>query len=486
MRDNSIYESIARRTGGDIYIGVVGPVRTGKSTFIRRFLDCVVLPNIKDENDRARAQDEMPQSASGRLIMTTEPKFVPDEAVAVSIGGGTEFSVKMIDCVGYMVDGALGGEEDGVPRMVRTPWSDDPIPFSLAAEMGTSKVIREHSTIGILVTTDGTIGDIPREGYIEAEERVAKELKALGKPYAIILNSANPGSKEAIALAEELEGKYGVPVALVSCPDLTSDDIAEILGLVLGQFPIKRLDFHIPDWCELLSDEHPVNVGLNERVREMAEGARKLGDIETMTTGRDDAVLVSIDAGEGVGEIDLPISDEEYYRVIEEATGLSAGDKKRLFAYMRELAEIREKYEKIRSALEDVEDTGYGIVMPTVDEVELEEPRMVKTQGGFGVELVAHANSIHMIRTDIRAELCPMVATEEQAEEVVRHLASEYERDKDGIWESNMFGKSLYDLVNDGLVAKLENMPSEARRKLGDTLERIINEGAAGLLCILL
>ncbi len=484
MGNSSIYEDIAKRTGGDIYIGVVGPVRTGKSTFIRRFLDCVVLPNIEDDHDRERTLDEMPQSAGGRTVMTTEPKFVPDESVKISVGGGTEFNVKMIDCVGYMVAGALGNEEDGAPRMIRTPWREEAIPFSEAAEIGTSKVIGEHSTIGILVTTDGSIGDIPRENYIDAEERVAKELCALGKPFAIVLNSANPRSKEARALAEELEEKYCVPVALVSCPDLSPEDIQGILALVLGEFPVRRLEFKMPDWTCALPDNHPMRGELLTRVRTFASGVAKLGDIEKMSS---EAVAVSrIDAGEGVGELDMPISDEEFFKTLGEITGLDLGNKRKLFTLVGEMARIKEKYERISKALEEVEDRGYGIVMPRPEDITLEEPKLVRTAGGWGVKISAHAESVHMIKTGIRADLCPMVGTEDQAAEVVKYLIQEYESDPDRIWESNMFGKSLYDLVKDGMNAKLSHMPDESRERLAQTLEKIINEGASGLVCILL
>lgn len=483
MGKSSIYEDIARRTGGDIYIGVVGPVRTGKSTFIRRFLDCVVLPNIENENDRVRTLDEMPQSAGGRTVMTTEPKFVPDESVKICVAD-TELNVKMIDCVGYMVPGALGNEEDGMPRMIRTPWREEAIPFAEAAEIGTSKVIGEHSTIGILVTTDGTIGDIPRENYLDAEGRVGKELCALGKPFAIVLNSAKPRSKEAHNLAEELEAKYGVPVALVSCPDLSQEDIQGILGLVLGEFPVRHLEFKMPEWVTALPYDHPIRGEMLEKVREFAGGVSKLGDIERMSS---EAVTVGrIDAGEGAGELELPIPDEVFFKTLGELTGLDLADKRKLFTLVTQMAKIKEKYERISKALEDVEDRGYGIVMPRPEDITLEEPRLVKTAGGWGVKISAHAESVHMIKTGIRADLCPMVGTEEQAQEVVKYLIKEYESDPDRIWESNMFGKSLYDLVKDGMDAKLAHMPDESRERLGQTLEKIINEGASGLVCILL
>jgi len=485
MQDNSIYRDIAKRTGGDIYIGVVGPVRTGKSTFIQRFLDSIVLPNIEDEYDRQRTVDEMPQSATGRTVMTTEPKFVPDESVKISVGD-TELNVKMVDCVGYMVEGALGSEEDGVQRLIMTPWSEVAMPFTEAAELGTSKVIGEHSTIGMLVTTDGSITDIPRESYIEAEERVASELKKLGKPFAIVLNSARPGSEEAKALAMELEEKYGVPVALVSCPNLNSEDIREILALVLGEFPIKELRFKLPEWTLALPEDHPLRIGMLESIDCFTNVTTKIGDISAALESQSGIVVDRIDAGDGTGELSLPLSDEVYYDTLGELTGLDVTDKTKLFKTVTELADIKRKYEKVADALEDAQSKGYGIVMPTSEEMKLDEPRLVKQANGYGVRVSARAESIHMIKTGIRADLCPVVGTAEQSEEVVKYLISEYEDAPEKVWESNMFGKSLYDLVSDGMRSKLEHMPDESREKLGETLERIINEGAGGLLCILL
>ena len=485
MQDNSIYRDIAKRTGGDIYIGVVGPVRTGKSTFIHRFLDCVVLPNIEDEYDRQRTIDEIPQSATGRTVMTTEPKFVPDESVKINVGEA-ELNVKMVDCVGYMVDGALGSEENGEQRMIMTPWSDTAMPFTEAAELGTSKVIGEHSTIGMLVTTDGSITDIPRESYIEAEERVANELKRLGKPFAIVLNSARPSSDEAKSLAIELEKKYGVPVALVSCPDLNADDIREILALVLGEFPIRELKFKLPEWTLVLPSDHAVRCEMIDSINRFTEEAVKIGDILTNAEKRDDIEVIRIDAGDGTGELALPLSDEIYYNTLTEMTGLEVNDKKNLFKTVTELATVKQKYDKIEDALNDVESKGYGIVMPTADEMHLDEPKLVRQANGYGVRVSARAESIHMIKTGIRADLCPVVGTAEQSEEVVKYLISEYEDAPKKVWESNMFGKSLYDLVSDGMRSKLDHMPEESREKLGETLERIINEGAGGLLCILL
>ncbi len=486
MPENSIYSDIAKRTGGDIYIGVVGPVRTGKSTFIRRFLDCVVVPNIKDENDRARTTDEIPQSASGRTVMTTEPKFVPDEAVKISVGDGTELNVKMIDCVGYMVDGALGDSEDGEPRMIMTPWSDEPMPFAQAAEIGTSKVISEHSTIGILVTTDGTISDIKRESYVEKEERIVEELKKLGKPFTIILNSAIPGSDSAKALAHELEEKYGVSVALVSCPELNADDIKEILGLILKEFPITELRFKLPEWTLALPKDHRLIKNLLDKITSFTESAEKLGDVNKDRAAECSMELVSLNAGDGTGSLDMPLCDETYYETLSELTGLEIHSKRDMFEKACELSKTKEKYEYVEAALKDVEAKGYGVVMPRIDELTLDEPTLVKQSGGYGVKLTASADSIHMIKTGIKAELCPVVGTKEQSEEVIRYLSEEMSVNPDKIWESNMFGRSLYDMVNDGMSAKLAHMPEESREKMGETLERIINEGAGGLICILL
>ncbi len=486
MAGNSIYKDIAKRTGGDIYIGVVGPVRTGKSTFIHKFLDSVVIPNIDNEFDKARTVDEIPQSASGRTIMTTEPKFVPDESVKIKMEDGTELNVKMIDCVGYIVDGALGGEEDGEKRMIMTPWSDETMPFEKAAEIGTGKVIGEHSTIGILVTTDGSIGEIQRENYIEAEERVARELKELGKPFAIVLNSKFPESEDAHSLAVALEEKYGVPVALVNCTVLNADDIREILGLVLSQFPVRTLTFNLPKWTEVLPQTHPIHLSVMEKIESFAQSTDKLGDIETSLAVTEGIERLSVNAGDGTAEFNIPITSDEYYAVMTELTGIEITDEKSLLSTIIRLGEVEKEYKKVENALRDVREKGYGIVMPRPEELVLEEPKLTKQSGGWGVKVSASAESIHMIKTGIKTELCPVVGTEEQTEEVVKYLLDELEEDPKRVWESNMFGKSLYDLVNDGMNAKLTNIPEESREKLGETLEKVVNEGANGLICILL
>lgn len=492
MSEHSIYRDIATRTGGDVYIGVVGPVRSGKSTFIKRFMESLVLPNMDEGYDRDRARDEMPQSAAGKTVMTTEPKFIPDEGVSISLDGCEKLRVKMIDCVGYIVDGALGTIENGEPRMVRTPWQEDPMPFVAAAEMGTHKVITEHSTIGMLITTDGTIGDIPRESYLPAEERVVSELKALGKPFAMILNSAQPGSESAIALAYELEAKYGVPVALVSCLDLDAEDIRRILEMVLHEFPVAEIHVSTPEWLNAIEPTHKIRASLLESIRECADKVTKIGDVREAFTSLSDneyvksATVESIDLGTGKAKLSVTMNDGLYYEVISELTGFDIGGEEALISLLRELSAMKSEYERVSDALCDVDEKGYGIVMPDIGSLKLEEPVIVKQAGGYGVRLRASAQSIHMIRANIETEISPIVGTEQQSEELIKYILHEFEEDPSRIWESNMFGKSLYELVGEGVHSKLEHMPSDARLKLSETLERIVNEGSSGLICILL
>ena len=492
MAEHSIYRDIAERTGGDIYIGVVGPVRTGKSTFIKRFMEAMVLPNIAEGYSRERARDEMPQSAAGKTVMTTEPKFIPDEAVTVSVDGCSKFRVKMVDCVGYLVPDALGAIEDGQPRMVRTPWRDEPIPFIEAAEMGTQKVITEHSTIGMLVTTDGTIGDIPRQSYIQAEERIVGELKALGKPFAMILNSAHPESDSAVALAYELEAKYGVPVALVSCIDIDAEDIKHILELVLYEFPVTELKIKLPEWTTALNDKHRIKASLYSSICLAADMISKAGDVKGAleSIGENEYVdridISEINLGTGCATASVCMNDGLYYEAISELTGFDIGGEEELISLLRSLAEMKARYDKIEEALDEAEENGYGIVMPDVSELHLAEPEIVKQPGGYGVRLRASAQSIHMIRANIETEINPIVGTEQQSEDLVKYMLNEFDEDPQRIWQSNMFGKSLYELVNEGLHSKLEHMPEASRTKLSETLERIINEGSGGLICIIL
>lgn len=492
MAEHSIYRDIAERTGGDIYIGVVGPVRSGKSTFIKRFMESLVLPNMGDGYSRDRARDEMPQSAAGKTVMTTEPKFIPDEAVTVKLDDSAVMRVKMIDCVGYVVPDAMGTVENGQPRMVRTPWSENPMPFVEAAEMGTHKVITEHATIGMLITTDGSIGDIPRASYVEAEERVVRELKEMGKPFALILNSAKPDSDEATALAYELETKYGVPVALVSCLELDAEDIRHILELVLLEFPVAEVRVRLPEWTTALEPTHRIHNSLIGQLRRTAERVHRIGDIrEAFADFADNEYIRSVsvdevDLGRGCAHVTLYMADDLYYRVISELSGFDIAGEKQLIDLLRSLAGMKAEYDKVAAALHDCEDNGYGIVMPDVADMKLDEPEIVRQAGGYGVRLRASASSVHMIRANIQAEVSPIVGTEQQSEDLVRYMLREFEEDPARIWESNMFGKTLYELVNEGIHAKLEHMPEASRQKLSETLERIINEGSGGLICILL
>lgn len=492
MAEHSIYKDIAERTGGDIYIGVVGPVRSGKSTFIKRFMESLVLPNMGDGYSRERARDEMPQSAAGKTVMTTEPKFIPDEAVTVNLDDSAVMRVKMIDCVGYVVPDAMGTVENGQPRMVRTPWSEEPMPFVEAAEMGTHKVITEHATIGMLITTDGSIGDIPRASYVEAEERVVRELKEMGKPFALILNSARPDSDEAAALAYELEEKYGVPVALVSCIDLNAEDIRHILELVLLEFPVAEVRVRLPEWTTALEPSHRIHASLIGQLRDAADQVKRIGDIREAFSHVSDneyvesASVDEVDLGRGCATVTLHMASELYYRVISELTGFDIGGEKELIELLRSLSGMKAEYDKVAAALHDCEDSGYGIVMPDVADMTLDEPEIVRQSGGYGVRLRASASSVHMIRANIQAEVSPIVGTEQQSEDMVRYMLREFEEDPSRIWESNMFGKSLYELVNEGIHTKLEHMPEASRQKLSETLERIINEGSGGLICILL
>ena len=434
MADYSIYQDIAERTGGDIYIGVVGPVRTGKSTFIKRFMEALVIPNISNEYSRDRARDEMPQSAAGKTVMTTEPKFIPDEAVSISIDDCANLKVRMIDCVGYIVPDALGTIENGQPRLVRTPWQEAPLPFAEAAEKGTYKVITEHSTIGMIITTDGTIGDIARSSYVEAEERVVRELRAIGKPFALVLNSANPSSDDAIALAYELEAKYNAPVALVSCLELDAEDIRHILELVLHEFPITEISINLPLWLRAIGDSHKIKTSILGSIRECAAKATTTGVLKQAFEGLEDnqyvksCIFDNIDLGNGRAEISIELTDDLFYEVMSELTGFEVRDEQQLIILLQKLSAINKEYEKVSDAINNVNESGYGIVMPTVEDLHLEEPEIVKQNGSYGVRLRASAQSIHMIRANIETEISPIVGTEQQSEELIRYMLKDYIR----------------------------------------------------------
>lgn len=487
-----IYEDIARRTGGDIYIGVVGPVRTGKSTFIKRFMETLVLPRMTDAARRERATDELPQSAAGKTIMTTEPKFVPEQAAEVPLGDHAVMRVRLIDCVGYIVPSSLGYFENEQPRMVRTPWFDEEIPFNMAAEIGTGKVITDHSTIGLVITTDGSISDIPRDEYEEAEQRVISELADLNKPFIILLNAREPGSPRVQAMRAEMEEKYGHPVLAVSCMNMGEKEITDIMQQILYEFPLREAEIFLPRWILSLKNDHWLRKEVFDRVRDSAASIHKLRDVRGMTEALSGceqiqrAEIDQIDLGEGSAKIRITLQPQLFYRVLSETTGLELKDESELMPRLMELAECQKKYNRLRHALDEVEATGYGIVMPEMEELRLEEPEIVKQGGKYGVRLRASAPSIHMMRAEIQTEVSPIVGSERQSEELVMGLLKEFEENPSKIWESNIFGKSLHALVNEGLHAKLARMPQDARMKLAETIERIINDGCNGLLCLIL
>ena len=489
----TVCREIGARTGGEILIGVVGPVRTGKSTLIKQFMEQLVLPAIGPADAKLRARDELPQSAAGRTIMTTEPKFIPEQAVPLQLEGGGECRIRLIDCVGYMVEGAMGHEEDEKPRMVKSPWFEEEIPFDLAAETGTRKVIRDHSTIGIVVTTDGSISEIPRENYLPAEKRVVEELEALGKPFVILLNSTRPDAPETKTLATELEQAYGRTVLPVSCLDLKKDDLLSILQRVLYEFPVRELDFAIPRWVTMLEKGHWLQNEIYTAALQFSEKISRMKDVPAQNSAGalagdsvQESALSGMNLSGGVVRVTVLLKPEVFYRVLSEQTGLEIGDEAGLMPCIIELSRAKREYEKIRSALEQVEATGYGIVMPSIEELSLEEPEIVRQGGRYGVRLEASAPSIHMMKAVIHTEISPIVGTEKQSEDLVQSLLGDFEADPERLWESNIFGKSLHELVNEGLQNKLLHMPQEARTRLQETLEQVINDGCTGLICILL
>lgn len=484
-----IYSEIAARTGGNIYIGVVGPVRTGKSTLVKRVMEELVIPAIEDPYRRERARDELPQSGSGRTIMTSEPKFVPEEAVEISPDGTSRLRVRLIDSVGYMVDGAVGAEEDGNPRMVTTPWFDREIPMTQAAELGTKKVMEEHCSIGLVVTTDGTVTEIPRQDYLEAERRAIADMKATLKPFLVVVNSREPGGEAAQAVGDYLTREYGVRPFIADCQSMDRQGIGQLLLAILNAFPMTELRVYLPRWLDALEPEHPVKAALYQALLQRAGEIRDLGQAEAALAPLaaldqvQDFRLRSVDLGSGVVSCAMVFPEALFYEILSSRAGITVKTDAELLKLLSELSDIRREYDKISSALASVKATGYGVVMPTAEEMKLETPEILKRGGSYGVRLKAGAPSIHMMRVDIDTEISPMVGDEKQSRELIAYLRDE---DPEKLWQSNIFGKSVYDLIQEGLNAKLVRMPEEVRGKFRGTLTRIVNEGASGLICLIL
>lgn len=493
MKNAKLYENISSRTNGDIYIGVVGPVRTGKSTFIKNFMEKFVIPNIENEYKQDRAKDELPQSASGKTIMTTEPKFVPNESVDITLDNNVHMKTRLVDCVGYLIDGAVGHMEDDLPRMVKTPWSDEAMPFAKAAEIGTEKVIQDHSTIGMVVTTDGSITDIDRDAYVDAENRVIRELKEINKPFVVLLNSVHPEKEETRMLAEELSEKHNVAVLPLDIANLDERDLTEVFERVLEEFPITEIGFRLPEWFSILDFNHWLKQDVIDIVKNSFEADYSLREINDLITriAEENEIFerIIVDKAQmedGSIKIKMEIHPSMFYKVLSEMSNFKIESDGDIFELLKDFSKTKMEYDKIAMALEEVRIKGYGIVTPQMDELTLEEPEIVRQGNKYGVKLKASAPSIHMIRADIETEVSPIVGSEKQSEDLVKYLLSEFENDPKKIWQSNIFGKSLHELVNEGLHNKLYRMPDEAQMKLQETLQKIINEGSGGLICIIL
>ncbi len=491
MENYKIYEDINERTGGDIYLGVVGPVRSGKSMFISRFMQSLVIPNIEDKKQKDRAVDELPQSAEGKTIMTTQPKFVPEKAVDVKVDN-VDMRVRLVDCVGYLVDGVMGHEENEKPRLVKTPWSDKEMPFEQAAEVGTKKVITDHSSIGIAITTDGSFTELPHSAYAEAEERVVNELKQTGKPFVLIVNSSQPNSDECKKLTSSLAEKYKVSTLAINVKELGQEDIAKIFEKVLLEFPLKSLKVNMPDWLCALDGDDEIIKEIIEEVEKFGENVDKIGEIDKTNVAfleNDDfepLTVGSIKMGEGSVVFDVKPKQSLFYKVLSRQCGTEIKDDYFLVKYIKDLAFAKQEYDKLATALNEVNESGYGIVVPGQENMVLENPQIVKQGSRYGVKIKATAPSLHIMKVDVETEVNPLVGTEEQSKELVKYLSDEFEKNPDGIWKTNMFGKTLQDLVSDGMSSKIKNMPTEAQRKIKKTLGRIVNEGKGGIICILL
>lgn len=489
---SDIYNDISKRTGGDIYIGVVGPVRTGKSTFIKRFMDTLVIPNISDSFVKERALDELPQSAAGRTIMTTEPKFIPEDAIELGMGDNIKMRVRLIDCVGYIVPSSVGYIEEDQPRMVRTPWYDEEIPFNMAAEIGTKKVITEHSTIGLVITTDGSISSIPRDEYEEAEERVINELKELNKPFVVLMNCIEPKSASVISLCASLTEKYSVPVVPVNCLELTEQEISDVLTDVLYEFPVSNVGINFPSWINSLEKDNYLKSSIFTSIRQNAVNITNIRSVSAFADALKENEYIesvsvnSLDLSTGMVSIKLYVDNSYFYKVLSENCNVEIKNEKELMSKFSELIQMRHKYERFSKALSEVEETGYGIVKPEMNELSLGEPEIMKQGGRYGVKLKAEAPSIHMIKCNTYTEVAPIVGSESQSQELVLYLLKEFEENPSDIWNTNIFGKSLHELVSEGLNNKLYRMPIDARNKFRETIERVINEGCNGLICIIL
>jgi len=486
----NVYKDIQARTNGEIYIGVVGPVRTGKSTFIKRFMDLLVIPYIEDVHSKERARDELPQSAAGKTIMTTEPKFIPNEAAVINLAKDTSVAIRLIDCVGYMVKGASGHEENGEERLVKTPWFDYEIPFTKAAEIGTKKVINEHSTIGIVVTTDGSFGDIERSGYVEAEEQTINELRGLGKPFIVLLNSSKPLAAETIELAGEINNKYGVSVLPINCEQLKKDDIFTIMKSILKEFPISKIEFYSPKWVEMLNMNHPIKMEIIEKAKEIISNFNQIKDVADITNEEStyikDININKKDLSSGTIEMYIDIDQKYYYEVLSELTGAEIGSEYQLINIIKELSLLKNEYSKVCFAMESVKNKGYGIVTPEKEEIVLEEPEVIKSGNKYGVKIKALAPSTHFIRTNVLTEIAPIVGSEEQARDLIEFIKENGKDPEKGIWDTNIFGKTIEQIVDEGIKTKIAKLSEETQVKMQDTLQKITNESSRGVICIII
>ena len=484
----NIYQDMALRTGGDIYIGVVGPVRTGISTLIKRIMEQLVIPGIEDPYKKERARDELPQSGSGRIIMTSEPKFIPEEAAEISPDGVSRMRVRFIDSVGYMVDGAVGAYDEGQPRMVTTPWFGHEIPMTEAAELGTKKVMQEHCSLGLVVTTDGSIADIPRKDYIIPERRAIEDMRATGKPFLVLVNSRNPGSPEAQAVKAQIRQDFGIEAHVCDCQSLEGEDIGEIMKGLLYRFPLHEIHVHLPRWVDALEREHPVKTMLYTalsvqaaKIGTLAQAEELLAPLGQLECIRD-YCFKGIDLGTGTVSLALTLPEEMFYRILSDKSGMVIRTDSELLHQLAELAQVKREYEKVSDALNAVMATGYGVVMPTMEQMQLENPELTKKGGAFGVKLKAAAPSIHMMRVDVDTQINPVVGDESQSRDLVKRLSG---GSPEELWQSNIFGKSVYELLQEGLSAKVAGLPQEVRGKFRGTLSRIVNEGATGLVCLI-